>query len=104
MSASGACSLRAWQPPALSLDLRVNHRIELKLIGAYLFTQRGPRGQGRVYGWETDCMGYYSINENLQFFTEINMFSPGNYFKRLTGYRTHMSTEVLFGISYLFGN
>jgi hypothetical protein len=100
----GGMQLAGVATPGLSFDLRVNRRIELKLVGAYLFTQRGPRGQGRVYGWETDCMGYYTINENLQFFTEINMFSPGNYFKRLTGYRTHRSTEVLFGISFLFGN
>lgn len=100
----GGMQLAGVATPGVSLDLRVNSRIELKLVGAYLFTQRGPRGQGRVYGWETDCMGYYNIHKNLQFFTEINIFNPGNYFKRLTGYRTHMSTEFLFGFSYLFGN
>jgi hypothetical protein len=100
----GGMQLAGVATPGVSLDIRVNDRINVKLIGAYLFTQRGPKELGRVYGWETDCMGYYSINDNFQFFTEINLFSPGNYFTRLTDFRTHMSTEFMFGISYLFGN
>jgi hypothetical protein len=100
----GGMQIAGVATPGVSFDIRLNRRLQLKLIGAYLFTQRGPRGQGRVYGWETDCMAYYSINDRLQLFTEANLFKPGNYFKRLTQYRTDISTEVLFGFSYLFGN
>lgn len=90
--------------PGIKLSYRLNQQVEIKLIAAYLFTQRGPARQGRVYGWETDIMGFYTLNENLQFFMEINAFKPGNYFKRITRYQTDLATELLFGISYLFGN
>jgi hypothetical protein len=100
----GSMQLAGVVTPGVSVDIRVNQRIQLKLIGAYLFTQRGPRGQGRVYGWETDFMGYYSINKNAQLFAEANFFNPGNYFKNLTNYQTNISSEFLFGISFLFGN
>lgn len=89
--------------PGIKLAFRLNPQVEFRLIGAYLLTQRGPPGQGRVYGWETDFMASYSLNENLQLFLELNAFKPGNYFKRLTRYRTHLATECMFGISYLFG-
>jgi len=90
--------------PGVSLDFRLNPATQIKLIGAYLFTQRGPAHQGRVYGWETDCMGYYSLSENLQLFSEVNVFKQGTYFRHLTQNRTDLTTEFLFGISYLFGN
>ena len=103
-SGIGGMQIAGVATPGLNFDIRVNRRLQLKLIGAYLFTQRGPRGQGRVYGWETDCMAYYSISDRFQFFMEANVFKPGNYFKRFTHYQTDISTEVLFGFSYLFGN
>ena len=90
--------------PGLNLAIRLNSRIEIKLTGAYLFTQRTPAAQGRVYGWETDCMAYYSLRDNMQFFAEANFFNPGAYFRHQTGRQTNLSTEFLFGVSYLFGN
>jgi hypothetical protein len=90
--------------PGLNLDVRLNHRIEIKFTGAYLFTQRAPAGQGRVYGWETDCTAYYNLYDTVQFFAEANFFNPGSYFRHQTGRQTNQSTEFLFGVSYLFGN
>jgi len=90
--------------PGLNVDIRLNHRIEMKFTGAYLFTQRTAAGQGRVYGWETDCTAYYNLRDNVQFFAEASFFNPGAYFRHQTGRQTNQSTEFLFGISYLFGN
>ena len=90
--------------PGLNIDMRLNHRIEMKLTGAYLFTQRAPAGQGRVYGREVDCMAYYNLYHNMQFFAEANFFNPGAYFRHQTGKQTSLAREFLFGISYLFGN
>ena len=90
--------------PGVSFEFSLNHKTQLKLIGAYLFTQRGPGSQGHVYGWETDCMAYYSLRPNLQLFSEFNVFKQGTYFRHLTFSKTDLTTEFLFGISYLFGN
>jgi len=90
--------------PGATADFHLNRRIELKLTGAYLFAQRAPAGQGRAYGWEADGMAYYNLYDNVQFFAEANFFNPGAYFRHQTGRQTNLSTEFLFGISYLFSN
>ena len=57
---------------------------------------------GNTYGWETDFMGAYDINEHWQLIGEANIFSPGRYFKELTSGADHISTEIIVGITYIF--
>lgn len=90
--------------PGLSLDYRMHENIYFKSVFAYLFTHHGIRGEGRVYGWEADFTSYYNLKKNIQLFTEINIFDPGNYFKRITSYNDHVATEILIGINYFFNN
>lgn len=90
--------------PGITVDYRIGDNMSLKYVFAYLFTHRRAAGEGTTYGWESDITGYYTITRNIQIFAEVNALKPGNYFKKLTGYRDHMSSEILIGINYLFNN
>jgi hypothetical protein len=65
-------------------------------------THKGAGVMGNTYGWETDFMGAYDINEHWQLIGEANIFSPGRYFKELTSGADHISTEIIVGITYIF--
>ncbi|MFC1591601.1 hypothetical protein ACFL43_03655 [Thermodesulfobacteriota bacterium] len=88
--------------PGLVIDYRDGNRFSIKCILAYLLTHKGTGGQGHRYGWEADLMGYYNLRENIQLFAELNVFEPGDYFRRLTDHRDHISTEFICGVTYYF--
>ena len=88
--------------PGFSCTYRWGNKALVKFIGAYLLTHKGTGGQGHTYGWEADLTAYYDIRDNLQTFMEFNLLKPGDYFRKLTDHREHVSTEVIIGISYYF--
>jgi hypothetical protein len=88
--------------PGVTLHYRPVRRLSLKGIHAYLMTHKGAGVMGNTYGWETDFMGSYDINEHWQLIAEINIFTPGHYFKELTDGADHVSSEILAGITYIF--
>jgi hypothetical protein len=90
--------------PGLTFDCRIGEKLLLQYVFAYLFTHDRASGEGTSYGWESDITAYYTIHRNLQLFTEINVLNPGSYLKRLSGYRDHLASEILFGVNYLFSN
>ncbi len=88
--------------PGVTLYYRPVRRLSLKGVYAYLMTHKGAGVMGNTYGWETDFMGAYDINEHWQLIGEANIFSPGRYFKELTSGADHISTEIIVGITYIF--
>jgi hypothetical protein len=90
--------------PGLAMDCRIGKNAWIKTVFAYLFTHKGTGGEGHIYGWEADFMGYYNLSDNLQLFAELNVFDPGDYFKKITSHRDHISTEIIIGLNYLFSN
>ncbi len=90
--------------PGLTFDWRAGQNTFLKFIFAYLLTHTGTGGNGHVYGWEADFMGFYNLSDNLQLFVEYNLFDPGDYFKNLTSRRDHVSTEIMVGLNFFFNN
>ncbi|MCX5897531.1 MAG: hypothetical protein NTY29_04980 [Proteobacteria bacterium] len=88
--------------PGVTLYYRPTRRMSLKGVYAYLITHKGAGVMGNTYGWETDFMGSYDINEHWQLIAEVNVFTPGHYFKELTNGADHVSSEILAGITYNF--
>jgi len=90
--------------PGIFFNFRIRDTVFIKYVLAHLLTHRHSQGQGRTYGWESDITGYYMITKNIQLFSEINVLTPGSYFKRLTESRERVASEIIFGINYLFSN
>jgi hypothetical protein len=88
--------------PGIFLQFQPIRNLTLKYVLAYLFTQKGTGGRGHSYGWETDLMADYSINDHCQLFMEFNLFKPGSFYRRLTSKQEHTSTEMIMGINYIF--
>jgi hypothetical protein len=88
--------------PGVTVYYHPAREITLKNVFAYFFTQKGNGGRGNTYGWETDFMGLYNLNEHWQLVMEANFFNPGKYYNELTGYNAPLVTEIIGGISYYF--
>lgn len=88
--------------PGLALDWRATSDLSLRVTGACLLPETGTGGQGSFYGWEVDTMAYYTFRDRLHFFLELNVFTPGEYFRAVSSHREHVSTEIIFGLNYFF--
>ena len=88
--------------PGVVFYYHPTRKISLKSVFAYFFTHRGTAGKGDSYGWETDFMGYYDLNDHWQLIVEFNLFKPGDYFKHITNNRDYTATETILGITYNF--
>lgn len=95
---------RGFGVPGVSLYYAFTDRISAVWKGAFLFATASPprEAAGRVYGWETDLMGFWDLGKHLRLSVEADLFLPGDFYRRGdrpppdTAYRVMGGLDVYF--------
>jgi hypothetical protein len=71
---------------------------------AYLFAVASPpeESSGRVYGWETDLMGYWEVGKHVRFSMEADLFLPGSFFERVGTPTPDPAYRLMAGVDLYF--
>ncbi len=103
-SGTAGTDARGFGVPGAAMTYCFTDSLSVVCQAAYLFAVASPPAQssGRVYGWETDLMGYWGLGEHVRISLEADIFLPGSYFERTgrpepdPGYRLMGGVDLFF--------
>jgi hypothetical protein len=97
-------SARGFGAPGVMMTYSFLDNLWMIFKAAYLFSAASPpeKVAGRVYGWETDLMGYWDIGDHVRLSMEADLFLPGSFFEGPELPDPDPAFRLMVGVDFFF--